>query len=370
MTSVGDDTPEPDTIPTTGGDMRRQARPVTAFFILLCAGLLAAAVSAKAFEPTTGQTTENVRLRKGPGTEHPVLAGIAGDTPVQVIDASNGWYRVQVTKNHLPFDGWIYGRYIRLDDPADTKQITPAPPVEPPPAPIAEMPSQPAIGNTVAADEGRADESPTAAPKTDDSHLQETPAPATTAAPERTVETDTGSDTSPSGAAMAFPVTQESNSSPLALILGILCGILLCIAVYSSVKAARLSKRNRELDRKYRDLVSSEQIQPETIKEKRRFPRVNRLIEVDFSVAGRFYRGFIESISAGGTFIETPEIFNIDELITISYPAPTQAGNIKRKGKIIRQTEQGIGIIFLQPETDDCGIDVSPTDTESETPSP
>jgi hypothetical protein len=84
------------------------------------------------------------------------------------------------------------------------------------------------------------------------------------------------------------------------------------------------------------------------VNEKRRAPRLNRLVEVDFSVTGRFFRGFINNFSETGVYVDTPEKFTVGQEITIACPDIDTGGYTKRTGLIVRLTQTGIAVHFQQ----------------------
>ncbi|MCP3955802.1 MAG: PilZ domain-containing protein, partial [Desulfobacterales bacterium] len=86
------------------------------------------------------------------------------------------------------------------------------------------------------------------------------------------------------------------------------------------------------------------------VNEKRRATRLNRLIEVDFSVDGRFFRGFINNLSETGAYVDTPEQLAVGREITIACPDIHTGGHIKRAGLIVRLTPTGIGVHFQKTE--------------------
>ena len=79
------------------------------------------------------------------------------------------------------------------------------------------------------------------------------------------------------------------------------------------------------------------------VNEKRLAPRLDRLIEVDFSVDGKFFRGFINNLSESGAYVDTPESFTVGQGITIACPAIDTGGYIKRDGMIVRRRKRGKG---------------------------
>jgi len=67
---------------------------------------------------------------------------------------------------------------------------------------------------------------------------------------------------------------------------------------------------------------------------------------VNYSVEDRFYTSHILNISAGGVFIETRIAFTAGQEISLTFPLPDYQKHIKIIGKIVRLTQQGIGVKF------------------------
>jgi len=88
-----------------------------------------------------------------------------------------------------------------------------------------------------------------------------------------------------------------------------------------------------------------------SLKERRRYVRVNRLRFVEFAVEGRIYHGTIENKGDGGVFIKTKAHFSTGQNITMTY----ESSIFKRKerhGKIVRVSSQGVGVEFNCHEND------------------
>lgn len=79
---------------------------------------------------------------------------------------------------------------------------------------------------------------------------------------------------------------------------------------------------------------------------KRRSPRVDYFMAVDYVVGDRAYKGFIQNISSEGVFVETSDNFPLDTDITLTFALPDSKGHIRVSGKIVRQEKNGIGIAF------------------------
>lgn len=87
-------------------------------------------------------------------------------------------------------------------------------------------------------------------------------------------------------------------------------------------------------------------VEEKELEKKRRSPRVNYFMEVNYVVDDRAFSGYINNISSDGVFIETTEQFQLDSNITLTFALPNSQGHIKVAGKIVRITPEGIGIVF------------------------
>jgi Tfp pilus assembly protein PilZ len=67
---------------------------------------------------------------------------------------------------------------------------------------------------------------------------------------------------------------------------------------------------------------------------------------VNYSVEDRLYTSHILDISAGGVFIETRIPFTAGQEVSLTFPLPDYQKHIKIIGKIVRVTQQGIGVKF------------------------
>ncbi len=79
---------------------------------------------------------------------------------------------------------------------------------------------------------------------------------------------------------------------------------------------------------------------------KRRSPRVNYFMAVDYVVGDRAYSGYINNISSEGVFIETHENLPLNSDITLTFALPNSQGHIRVGGKIVRKEKNGIGVAF------------------------
>ncbi len=87
-------------------------------------------------------------------------------------------------------------------------------------------------------------------------------------------------------------------------------------------------------------------VEEKELEKKRRAPRVNYFMQVDYVVEDRAFSGYINNISSDGVFIETAETFQNGSEITLTFALPNSQGHIKVTGKIVRITPDGIGIAF------------------------
>ncbi|MBW1893724.1 MAG: PilZ domain-containing protein [Deltaproteobacteria bacterium] len=79
---------------------------------------------------------------------------------------------------------------------------------------------------------------------------------------------------------------------------------------------------------------------------KRKHNRKSCLISVDYSTPERFYREFIQDISAGGLYIETREPLSKGDGISLTFSVPNSQVPIRVTGKIVRAEESGIAVEF------------------------
>ena len=79
---------------------------------------------------------------------------------------------------------------------------------------------------------------------------------------------------------------------------------------------------------------------------KRKHSRKSCLISVDYSTPERFYREFVQDISAGGLYIETREPLSKGEGISLTFSVPDSQVPIRVTGEIVRTEESGIAVEF------------------------
>jgi len=71
---------------------------------------------------------------------------------------------------------------------------------------------------------------------------------------------------------------------------------------------------------------------------------------ITFSTQDRQYRALCKDISNGGLFIQTSEIFQLGQLVTLDIPFSNGKESIKVAAEIVRVNPDGIGLKFLKKE--------------------
>ncbi len=313
-----------------------------------------------------GAVTTNVNLRKTPSLQGDIVAGLQKGSPVKVYGEKDGWYRISAKKNYIPFNGWVYQRYVEiatvsteptrpqtespgplpraLPEKSTPAAVTASPPLDPtvrtlPPVKQASVkPAQPEPSKTAVATPAK----------------QEIAAEKTTAPASEKLKKQP-----PSTQKTPAPVASPQPSGNVRLLLSISPLLLAIIALLVAVRAFRVArapapagKVEKPVSPPTKEPIPEKKATAEgpPVSEKRRAPRVNRLIEIDFAVDGKFFRGFINNLSETGVYVDTPEKFTVGQAITISCPAIDTGGYVKRVGLIVRLTETGIAVHFQQNE--------------------
>jgi len=97
-----------------------------------------------------------------------------------------------------------------------------------------------------------------------------------------------------------------------------------------------------------RELLS--ELEAKTGTKKRRDPRKDYFMVVQYSVGDKLSSGYIKNISPGGVFVETPSDILKDiargNRITLTFSHPATQKNVKINGEIVRVEDTGIGINF------------------------
>ncbi len=80
--------------------------------------------------------------------------------------------------------------------------------------------------------------------------------------------------------------------------------------------------------------------------ERRHYDRKDFLTIIDYNVGDRYYRDFIQDISASGVFIKTSQKFSVGQPILMTFMSPDNQKPFKINGEIVRVLEDGIGVAF------------------------
>jgi len=93
-------------------------------------------------------------------------------------------------------------------------------------------------------------------------------------------------------------------------------------------------------------LALLKELEERLFKGRRKHEREPFFMAVDYSAKDRFYKDYIQDISAGGVFIETRMPFRAGQEVSLSFPLPNYQKYIKIMGEIARVTTRGIGVKF------------------------
>jgi uncharacterized protein YraI len=107
--------------------MRKKILSFTAFFTMLLSGLIfsSAVIDAQTTRGTY-ETTADVPLRAGPGTNHPVVTTLPKGIKINVVGKEGYWLKVESKHGGKP--GYIDEQFARLETSAKTpapKTVTP-----------------------------------------------------------------------------------------------------------------------------------------------------------------------------------------------------------------------------------------------------
>ncbi|MCP3953075.1 MAG: PilZ domain-containing protein [Desulfobacterales bacterium] len=78
----------------------------------------------------------------------------------------------------------------------------------------------------------------------------------------------------------------------------------------------------------------------------RQADRKDFFMTVDYVVADRYYRDFIQDMSDGGVFIKTRQAFKTGQEIRMTFMSPDLKKPFKIEGEIMRALDNGIGVRF------------------------
>ena len=71
---------------------------------------------------------------------------------------------------------------------------------------------------------------------------------------------------------------------------------------------------------------------------------------ISFSTQDRQYTAVCKDISNGGIFIQTQDVFQMGQLVTLDIPFSSKNESIRIPAEIVRVDTQGIGLKFLKKE--------------------
>jgi Tfp pilus assembly protein PilZ len=86
--------------------------------------------------------------------------------------------------------------------------------------------------------------------------------------------------------------------------------------------------------------------------DKRNTDRKYIKVSVDYSVKDKFFSDTLENISSGGAFIRTTKPIEVGDATTMVASIPGMDKNVKMKGKVVRRTQDGVGVEFFEEHKD------------------
>jgi len=99
-------------------------------------------------------------------------------------------------------------------------------------------------------------------------------------------------------------------------------------------------------------LTLLKELEERLFKGRRKHEREPFFMAVDYSTKDRFYKDYIQDISAGGVFIETRIPFRAGQEVSLTFPLPDYQKYIKIMGEVARVTTRGIGVKFKTVDQD------------------
>jgi len=96
-----------------------------------------------------------------------------------------------------------------------------------------------------------------------------------------------------------------------------------------------------------------EELEKKQTRRTRRHKRRDTSLTVYYATHDRAYRDIIQNISPTGVFIETREPFDVGQEILLNFTPARNADPIKVRGKVVRITDEGIGVKFVRPAAKD-----------------
>jgi Tfp pilus assembly protein PilZ len=114
---------------------------------------------------------------------------------------------------------------------------------------------------------------------------------------------------------------------------------------------ARLFELIKNMSQDERQALLKE-LEERLFKDKREYQRKAFFMIIDYSTEDRVYKEYIQNISAGGLFIETPLPFSVGQEVSLSFPLPNYLKYIRIAGEVVRISPQGIGVKFKMVNQD------------------
>ena len=112
----------------------------------------------------------------------------------------------------------------------------------------------------------------------------------------------------------------------------------------NAIRSLLFEKIGNMSDKEIRQLFKSLEVTQD--KEQREYSRKDFLTIIDYNVDDRYYRDFIQDISASGVFIKTAQKFSAGQSILMTFMSPDKQKPFRIKGNIIHTQKDGIGVKF------------------------
>ncbi|MBF0225579.1 MAG: PilZ domain-containing protein [Desulfobacterales bacterium] len=112
-----------------------------------------------------------------------------------------------------------------------------------------------------------------------------------------------------------------------------------------AIKTARLFKLISDMPPKEQDILL-EELEKRKVSPKRKFPRKECSIPLNYGDGKRVYSDMVKSICANGLFIETKETFVVGQEVTLILTLPNHPRPIKLNGEVTRASKKGVGVSF------------------------
>jgi uncharacterized protein YraI len=333
------------------------------------------------FESWTGETTAAINMRISPGIYGKKITLIPKGKIGFVNDKHGDWYQIIVEYETYGYKGWVYGKYIKKvgSEARDNSELISAPyeslssPKNPPLAkesgtkqPTEKEPLKPLTEKSPMVDSSEKEGEKIELIDASQEDRPSSPSPPVAKKGEKIEPIDMSQKNRPTPKSppaekkmeerksMIVAVSKNSDqhigwSSLNGLFLIVLSIALLCFAPLHFYRVKRLKETNDDLIKRLRRIKTYLDGKKVGLKENREHPRFSCLIEADFVVEERAYKGFIENISFGGAYIETSETFSVGQEIVLAFQSPNTDDHIKVIGEITRTDAFGIATLFENP---------------------